>query len=75
MGGWHKALVLVCWRRLLASRHWVWVLSPEDPPSALTVYGHSNTSLPGSLCRTKSIRRMSASLVRPVRVISPVSRP
>ena len=32
-GGWHKALVLVCWRRLLASRHCVWVLSPEDPPS------------------------------------------
>ena len=32
-GVWHRALVLVCWRRLLASRHCVWVLSPEDPPS------------------------------------------
>ena len=32
-GGWHKALVLVCWQCLLASRHCVWVLSPEDPPS------------------------------------------
>ena len=32
-GGWHKALVLVCWRCLLASRYCVWVLSPEDPPS------------------------------------------
>ena len=32
-GVWHKALVLVCWRRLLASRHCVCVLSPEDPPS------------------------------------------
>ena len=26
-GGWHKALVLVCWRRLLASRHCFRVLS------------------------------------------------
>ena len=32
-GVWHKAMVLVCWRRLLASRHCVCVLCPEDPPS------------------------------------------
>ena len=31
----HKALVLVCGRRLLASRHCVRVLSPEDPPKPL----------------------------------------
>ena len=31
-GVWHQALELVCWRRLLASRHYNWVLNLEDPP-------------------------------------------
>ena len=34
-GGLPQGLVLVCWWRLLASRHCVWVFTPGDPPKPL----------------------------------------
>ena len=48
-GGWHKALVLVCWRGLVASRHCVWVLlgGGHPPGGGSDARGHSG---PGSAC-------------------------
>ena len=49
--------MLVCWQRLLASRHCVWVLSGEDPPKPLcwptvsvspSVAGHGTNTFEGS---------------------------